>query len=147
MVVGSEGMAVFNDTSPDKKLTLYSHTIHWEHGSVPVPQKVEPEVVEIGQAEPLRAECQHFLDSVAQGKAPLTDGHEGLRVLRVLDRCQQSLNLPGTVQLRGESNMGLAQDGDYNVAQHSPGGPGLHHRPGHQDLAFLPCAGRQHHRR
>ena len=124
VVVGSEGMAVFNDTSPDKKLTLYSHTIHWEHGSVPVPQKMDPEVVEIGQAEPLRAECQHFLDSVAQGKAPLTDGREGLRVLRVLDRCQQSLNLPGTVQLRGESNMGLAQDGDYNVhstAQVDPG--------------------------
>src|SRR4030095_5747078 len=41
--------------------------------------------------EPLRAECIHFLECMETRQAPLTDGMEGLRVLTVLQECQQSV--------------------------------------------------------
>jgi UDP-2-acetamido-3-amino-2,3-dideoxy-glucuronate N-acetyltransferase len=36
-------------------------------------------------------ECKHFLECIRERKAPLTDGESGLRVLKVLDSCEQSL--------------------------------------------------------
>jgi UDP-2-acetamido-3-amino-2,3-dideoxy-glucuronate N-acetyltransferase len=45
--------------------------------------------------EPLKAECQHFLECVAERVTPKTDGREGLRVLQVLEASQESLNQDG----------------------------------------------------
>ena len=47
--------------------------------------------MDLDKAEPLKQECRHFLDCIAQRRTPLSDGCEGLRVLRVLDACRQSL--------------------------------------------------------
>ncbi|MGD0896517.1 MAG: Gfo/Idh/MocA family oxidoreductase [Thermoguttaceae bacterium] len=94
VVIGSEKMAVFDDTA-EKKLLLYPHRVEWA-GRVPKAVKAEAIAVEIEKAEPLKRECEHFLDCVAHRKAPLSDGQEGLRVLRVLDACQQSLEQGGT---------------------------------------------------
>jgi predicted dehydrogenase len=41
--------------------------------------------------EPLRLECEHFLEAVRTGATPRSDGHSGLRVVRVLERLQQEL--------------------------------------------------------
>jgi predicted dehydrogenase len=46
----------------------------------------------VPNVEPLRTECQHFVDSVRAGTAPETDGHSGLRVVRVLEALQRSLD-------------------------------------------------------
>jgi UDP-2-acetamido-3-amino-2,3-dideoxy-glucuronate N-acetyltransferase len=89
VVIGSEKMAVFDDTA-EHKLVLYPHKVEWRD-RVPIAVKAKGEIVALGNQEPLKAECQHFLDSVASRTPPLTDGEEGLRVLRVLDACQQSL--------------------------------------------------------
>lgn len=89
VVVGSEKMAVFDDTAPDK-LVLYPHRVEWKD-RVPTAVKAEAEPVALETAEPLRNECQHFMDSIASRVSPLTDGHEGLRVLRILNACQKSL--------------------------------------------------------
>jgi len=89
VVVGSEKMAVFDDTSDDK-LRLYAHQVQWIN-RVPTPIKADAEVVSLPDSEPLKAECQHFLDSIESRVQPLTDGREGLRVLRVLDACQLDL--------------------------------------------------------
>ena len=92
VVVGEKKMAVFDDTQDwAEKLLLYPHEIRWKN-NIPVPAKAEPERVEIPQEEPLRKECQHFLDCITTGQQPLTDGQEGLRVLRTLNASQQSLN-------------------------------------------------------
>jgi len=96
IVVGTEKMAVFDDTA-DKKLLLYPHRVDWP-GRVPKAVKAEPTVVEIEQAEPLKEECRHFLQCVIHRTPPLSDGAEGLRVLRVLDLCQKSLERPPTQQ-------------------------------------------------
>jgi hypothetical protein len=63
--------------------------------NVLVPEKGGPERVEIPEAEPLRLECEHFLHSFTNGSRTQTDGAEGLRVLRVLNAAQRSLNNDG----------------------------------------------------
>jgi UDP-2-acetamido-3-amino-2,3-dideoxy-glucuronate N-acetyltransferase len=90
VVVGDRKMAVFNDVAPEDKLVLYPHNIVWKN-QVPVAEKAEAEPVPLEKGEPLRAECEHFLECVRTRQAPRTDGQEGLRVLRVLDACEQSL--------------------------------------------------------
>ncbi len=97
VVVGSEKMAVFDDTA-EHKLVLYPHKVEWQN-RVPTAVKAEGEVVDLEDREPLRAECQHFLDCVESRTPPVSDGAEGLRVLRVLDACQRAL-LNGTINLR-----------------------------------------------
>ncbi len=95
VVVSDRGMAVFDDREPwDTKLMLYRHEVSWRDGS-PEPVPAEGEAVALEQSEPLRRECQHFLDMVATGGQPITDGAEGVRVLRVLDAAQRSLNTGG----------------------------------------------------
>jgi UDP-2-acetamido-3-amino-2,3-dideoxy-glucuronate N-acetyltransferase len=89
VVVGSEQMAVFDDTA-EKKLVLYPHRVDWA-SRMPKAVKADAVAVELDKAEPLAAECRHFLECVASRKAPLSDGNEGLRVLKVLGACQQSL--------------------------------------------------------
>jgi UDP-2-acetamido-3-amino-2,3-dideoxy-glucuronate N-acetyltransferase len=95
VVVGDRKMAVFDDTQPwNDKLLLYPHEIQWKN-HMPVPTKADPEKVDILEAEPLRQECCHFLESMAKGTQPTTDGLEGLRVLNILNASQASLNRGG----------------------------------------------------
>jgi UDP-2-acetamido-3-amino-2,3-dideoxy-glucuronate N-acetyltransferase len=103
VVVGDKKMAVFDDTQPwEDKLLLYPHQIRWEN-NMPVPDKADPERVDIPQAEPLKAECEHFISSMHNGNKPLTDGAEGLRVLRVLNAAQESLDNGGQrPEVRGQ---------------------------------------------
>jgi UDP-2-acetamido-3-amino-2,3-dideoxy-glucuronate N-acetyltransferase len=89
VVVGSEKMAVFDDNA-QHKLVLYPHKIEWKD-RIPTAVKAAGEIVELDTSEPLRAECQHFLDCVKFRTSPVSDGAEGLRVLRILDACQRSL--------------------------------------------------------
>jgi UDP-2-acetamido-3-amino-2,3-dideoxy-glucuronate N-acetyltransferase len=93
VVVGSQGMIVFDDTQPvDQKLVVYNHTISWKNG-MPVPSKAEGEPIQLSALweEPLRAECRAFLNAVSTRQKPLTSGEEGLRVLRILEASQKSL--------------------------------------------------------
>src|SRR3989454_6792108 len=102
VIVGTEKMAVFDDTA-EHKLVLYRHRVEWRN-RVPTAIKAQGELVDVDDREPLREECQHFLDCVESRTAPLTDGTEGLRVLRALDACQRSLLGGGTaVEPRGLS--------------------------------------------
>ncbi len=45
--------------------------------------------------EPLRIECEHFLECVRDGKSPRSDGQDGLRVVKVLDAASRSLAAGG----------------------------------------------------
>jgi UDP-2-acetamido-3-amino-2,3-dideoxy-glucuronate N-acetyltransferase len=91
VVVGDRKMAVFDDMEePARKLVLYPHTIDWKN-QIPVPSKAEAQPQALATTEPLRAEAGHFLDCVRTRTRPRTDGAEGLRVLNVLQRCQEAL--------------------------------------------------------
>jgi predicted dehydrogenase len=90
-VIGDRAMVVFDDGQPwTSKLVIYPHRIEWRE-AVPVPQKAEADPVALDEGEPLNIECQHFLDCIASGSRPRTDGREGLRVLRVLARASEAL--------------------------------------------------------
>ncbi len=93
VVVGSQKMAVFEDTTKDK-LILYPHKVLWKN-RVPTAVKAEGQVVDIGDAEPLLNECSHFVECIETRSAPKTDGEEGLRVLRILRDLQRSLERDG----------------------------------------------------
>ncbi len=93
VVVGERGMAVFEDSQMDaeRKLLHYPHQIVWKDGA-PTPVKAEALAIPYDRSsEPLKAECQHFIDCMRTGAQPRTDGHEALRVQRVLERATLSL--------------------------------------------------------
>jgi predicted dehydrogenase len=92
VVVGARKMASFDDVN--KQLVLYDQRVDVEEGQ-PVPVKGDGELVAFAADEPLRAECQAFLDAIARRQQPLTDGRSGLRVLRVLQAAQRSLMMNG----------------------------------------------------
>jgi UDP-2-acetamido-3-amino-2,3-dideoxy-glucuronate N-acetyltransferase len=71
-------------------LVLYPHHVEWKD-RIPTAVKAASEPVAMEAAEPLKNECQHFLDCMISRRSPVTDGQEGLRVLRVLNACQQAL--------------------------------------------------------
>jgi UDP-2-acetamido-3-amino-2,3-dideoxy-glucuronate N-acetyltransferase len=89
-IVGSKKMAVFDDVDPERKLTLYSHRIDWLNRT-PVARHDDVQDVELPKEEPLRRECEHFLDCVRTRQAPRTDGASGVQVLQVLEACEHSL--------------------------------------------------------
>ena len=93
-VIGNKRMAVFDDLDTNGKLVLYSHRIDWV-GRLPVAHKDGGVRVSLLDEEPLRRECQHFLDCLRQGRPALTDGASGLRVLEVLEACSRSLTQRG----------------------------------------------------
>ena len=92
VVIGSRKMASFDDVA--KRLVLYDQRVEWQEGE-PVPIKKDGEEIDYPGDEPLRQECQAFLDAVDTRVAPITDGHSGLRVLRVLQAAQRSLVMNG----------------------------------------------------
>lgn len=84
VVVGDQGMAVLDDrASWAEKLTLYRHQIEWRDG-MPTPNAADAEPIPLPESEPLKLECQHFVDCIENGTQPRTDGKEALRVLNVL---------------------------------------------------------------
>lgn len=93
-VVGSKKMAVFDDQAKDK-LVIYSHKVKWDKNNFPQAIKDEGKVIKIKNKEPLQEEAKHFLECIKKRKKPITDGQEGLMVLKVLDACQRSLEKRG----------------------------------------------------
>lgn len=105
VVVGSSGMAVFDDGETwARKLLIYPHRVEQKDG-VPTAHRAHAIPMEINAGEPLRNECQHFLDCMSGDMRPRTDGLEGLRVLRVLARATVSLGSSGYIATSRRSNV------------------------------------------
>ncbi len=93
-VVGSRQMATFDDMAIEGKLAVYDKGFEEDArgygeyitraGAIYCPR--------IPNVEPLRVECEHFIRSIRAGTSPRSDGESGLRVVRVLERLQQSLD-------------------------------------------------------
>jgi len=99
VIVGSNRMAVFNDTkSWEEKLLIYPHKIELKKGNHILNKKDFKKVV-VKESEPLENECNHFIDCIESRKKPITDGLEGLKVLRVLEASQKSLDTKVIVYL------------------------------------------------
>ena len=101
VVVGTEKMAVFNDVAKEDKLMIYDQRVEMD-GRQPILQKGAADAAELSPDEPLRKECEHFLECVSDRKQPLTNAECGIRVLKVLQACQVSLQLNGRPVLLSE---------------------------------------------
>jgi predicted dehydrogenase len=99
-LVGSKRMATFDDMALERKVTVYDKGFEPDFrnygeyitrsGDVMSPQ--------ISNEEPLRIECRHFLECVRTGRDPLSGPESGLRVVRVLEALQRSLEAGGAAQ-------------------------------------------------
>ncbi len=142
VVVGDKEMAVFDDTQPwEDKLLLYPHKIKWQNNA-PVPVKGEAEKLDIPEAEPLRQECEHFLYCMTNGNSPVTDGNEGLRVLKVLNAAQRSLDSVGNKESLSPSSFDPLANIQKDLSPITPGPlPGVSHpSPITHDLSPAPPA-------
>ncbi len=105
VVVGDGGMAIFDDAQDwDQKLTLYPHRVSW-HNGMPEPSRAEPVPVSVPATEPLRLECEHFLECLKEGRRPRTDAREGLAVLQVLDAARSSMTNGRPVVLSHQASL------------------------------------------
>ena len=99
--VGSKRMLVYNDLEPLEKIKIYDKRVEapphydtfaefqysYHYGDTYSPY--------IKQIEPLRTECQHFLDCIKSGEKPITSGQEGLEVVQILEASSNSLKNGG----------------------------------------------------
>jgi UDP-2-acetamido-3-amino-2,3-dideoxy-glucuronate N-acetyltransferase len=85
VVIGKKAILVFDDTKPwNEKLSIQRYQAEINQGS-PNLKKDNLEFIKIIEDEPLKNECQHFINVVENNIKPLTDEHEGLKVLKVLN--------------------------------------------------------------
>ena len=104
-VVGEKRMLTFDDMSLTEPLRIYDKQVSTErsHPSFVdsfstfrmVVREGDISVPKVTASQPLRNECDHFLDCIATGDTPLTDGREGLAVVRTLDAINRSLREHG----------------------------------------------------
>jgi len=106
VVVGDRKMAEFNDTSSWGKLLLFNPEIEWRERR-PIPHLRKPEVIKVPLDEPLKIECQDFIECIETRQKPKADGRKGLQVLEILSCCQRSLEQKGKVVLLQESGKGF----------------------------------------
>lgn len=92
VVIGSRRMASFDDV--DKRLVVYDQRVDVLEGE-PIPVRGDGQEIAFPGDEPLRLECRAFLEAIEHRQPPLTDGHSGLNVLKVLQAAQRSLVMNG----------------------------------------------------
>jgi len=94
-VVGSEKMVVFDDMETDRKVTVYDKGAvvpeYQSYGEYVSLRFGDIHIPRIPNDEPLRLECEHFVECVREGRQPVSDGQDGLNVVRVLEAMQRSL--------------------------------------------------------
>jgi predicted dehydrogenase len=93
-IVGSRKMATFDDMEIERKLTIYDKGFDEDFSSYGeyIARSGDVHSPRVPNDEPLRIECAHFLECVRDGAVPRSDGESGLRVVRVLEALQESLD-------------------------------------------------------
>lgn len=99
-IVGSQKMIIYDDVASEGKVKVYDKGVYRKgdeiygefqyklhSGDIHIPR--------IEMTEPLRNECAHFVECIKEGRRPLTDGENGLRVVQVLEAAQKSLRNRG----------------------------------------------------
>lgn len=101
LIGGSEKMIVYDDLEPSEKIKIY------DKGVIVSPRREEVYELlvsyrsgdmwapKLDQTEGLQKEARHFIDCIENGKRPETDGHAGLRVVRLLESAEKSMAARG----------------------------------------------------
>jgi predicted dehydrogenase len=93
-VVGEQRMATFDDMALEGKITVYDKGFDQRAESYGeyITRSGDIWSPRLSNEEPLRTECKHFVDAIRTGTRPISDGESGLRVVRVLEGLQRSLD-------------------------------------------------------
>jgi predicted dehydrogenase len=105
-IVGNRKMAIYDDVSIEAKIRIYDKGIKKvnNHSSLALSdyggfqlqvRSGDIYIPKIDFVEPLYTECSHFIECIKEGKKPLTDGYEGLRVVRILEAARLSMEEEG----------------------------------------------------
>ncbi len=103
-IVGNKKMLVYNDISPNEKIKIYDKGVEappyydtyaefqfsYRYGDIYTPR--------IEEYEPLKRECEHFIDCIRESKTPKSDGLSGLRVVSILEAANKSMRNGGAQQ-------------------------------------------------
>lgn len=121
-IVGSRRMIVYDDVAPLEKIRIFDARVErpphydtfgefqyaYHYGDVHIPY--------LKQEEPLKVECQHFLDCIRQGTTPVTDGKQGLELVQILEASSESLRRGGgPVELPYKPNGVARRNGKISV--------------------------------
>ena len=101
-IVGSKKMIVYDDNEPLEKIKIYDKRVEipphydtyaefhfsYHYGDMNAPY--------LKQIEPLKVECQQFLDCISNGKQSDSNGTEGLNVVKILEAANKSLKNGGS---------------------------------------------------
>lgn len=104
-IVGSKKMLVYDDISTNEKIKIFDKGVNappyydsyaefhysYRYGDIYTPR--------INEYEPLRKECEHFLECIREHKTPRSDGYSGLRVVSILEAANKSLRSQGIQQM------------------------------------------------
>jgi predicted dehydrogenase len=160
-IVGSKRMIVYDDVAPLEKIRVFDARVEtpphydtfaefqyaYHYGDVYVPY--------VKQEEPLRSECQHFLDCIKTGATPLTGGKNGLELVRILEASSKSLQLGGapvdfspsqsSLEGNGAHGNGAHGNGAHGNGAHGNGahGNGAHENGAHDDGVYRTQGARQ----
>lgn len=98
-VVGSDKMAVFDDMDADRKVTVYDKSAvvpeYQSYGEYVTLRFGDIHIPRVPNDEPLKLEVEHFVECVRDNSKPLSDGRDGLNVVRVLEAMERSLRNGG----------------------------------------------------
>lgn len=100
-VVGSEKMVIYDDVKNLEKIRVYDKGVKAirrtdTYGEFQFAYHYGDQVIPyLRSEEPLRLECLHFIECIKEGAIPRTDGHNGLRVVQIIEAAQESLRLGG----------------------------------------------------
>ena len=102
LIGGEKKMLVWNDLEPDEKLKVYDKGVQmtnaegvyellvsYRSGDMWAPR--------VEQIEALKVEASYFADCILNDKEPFNNGYAGLRVVRVLEAANQSLEQKGKI--------------------------------------------------
>ena len=117
-IVGSKKMLVYDDVSLDAKIQIYDKGVAHLDDFLESPETFaefqfsiragDLVIPTLQFSEPLQSECRHFIDCIQHGAKPLSDGLDGLKVVRVLEAAEQSLKNGGkTIDLGRHSEAGV----------------------------------------
>jgi predicted dehydrogenase/acetyltransferase-like isoleucine patch superfamily enzyme len=128
-VVGSKKMLVYDDVSQNEKLKIYDKGVEappyystyaefhfsYRYGDIYSPR--------VPDYEPLRRECEHFLECIRSRRTPQCDGYSGLRIVTILEAANRSLRQGGSQQtIPRDIFFPRTQDNEH----HPRTGPELH---------------------
>jgi predicted dehydrogenase len=96
---------LYDDIEPTEKVRIYDRGVRWNEDPTEARRHAlvayrlgDMYAPVLDQTEALRVECGHFVEAIRAGKPPITDGLAGLRVVKLLEAAQHSVEVRGAVQ-------------------------------------------------